>query len=106
MSENIICKKCGAFVDLPRFSLYNPESIKYLNSQIREKKVKLISEFVEDLNELGDVIIFDQRITHRGMVKQVKYPRILISFGFGKNNIFTDNFEKGTIVRQDSQNKI
>lgn len=55
--------------------------------------------------EIGDVIIFDQRITHRGMERQVKYPRILISFGFGKNNIFTDNFEKGTIVRQNSQNK-
>lgn len=56
--------------------------------------------------ELGDVIVFDQRITHRGMAKQVKYPRILVSFGFGKNNIFTDNFEKGTIMRQNNQNKI
>lgn len=56
--------------------------------------------------ELGDVIIFDQRITHRGMAKQVRYPRILVSFGFGKNNIFTDNFEKGTVIRQNSQNKI
>ena len=55
--------------------------------------------------KIGDVIIFDQRITHRGMEKQVKYPRILVSFGFGKNNIFTDNFEKGTIIRQNRQNK-
>ena len=39
--------------------------------------------------EIGDVIIFDQRITHKGMSKQVKYPRILISFGFGKNNLTT-----------------
>ena len=56
--------------------------------------------------KIGDVIIFDQRITHRGMEKQVKYPRILVSFGFGKNNIFTDNFEKGTVIRQNKQNKI
>lgn len=56
--------------------------------------------------EIGDVIIFDQRITHRGMSKQVNYPRILVSFGFGKNNIFTDNFEKGTIVRQNRQNNL
>ena len=55
--------------------------------------------------KIGDVLIFDQRITHRGMSKQVKYPRILVSFGFGKNNIFTDNFEKGTVVRQNIQNK-
>ena len=53
---------------------------------------------------IGDVIIFDQRITHRGMVKRVPHPRILVSFGFGKNNIFTDNFEKGTIIRQNKQN--
>jgi len=53
---------------------------------------------------IGDIIIFDQRITHRGMVKRVPHPRILVSFGFGKNNIFTDNFEKGTIIRQNKQN--
>ena len=56
--------------------------------------------------ELGDAVLFDQRITHRGMEKQVQYPRILISFGFGKNNIFTDNFEKGTVIRQNRQNGI
>ena len=55
--------------------------------------------------ELGDVVIFDQRITHRGMEKQVDNPRILVSFGFGKNNIFTDQFESGTILRQNNQNK-
>jgi ectoine hydroxylase-related dioxygenase (phytanoyl-CoA dioxygenase family) len=54
---------------------------------------------------IGDVIIFDQRISHRGMDKQVPHTRILLSFGFGKNNIFTDNFEKGTIKRQHEQNK-
>jgi ectoine hydroxylase-related dioxygenase (phytanoyl-CoA dioxygenase family) len=55
--------------------------------------------------KIGDVVIFDQRITHRGMAKQVPNPRILISLGFGKNNIFTDNFERGTVTRQNSQNK-
>jgi len=54
--------------------------------------------------ELGDVVIFDQRITHRGMDHQVKDSRILVAFGFGKNNIFTDNFEKGTVKRQNDQN--
>jgi hypothetical protein len=57
-------------------------------------------------HNIGDVIIFDQRITHRGMEKQTHEKRILISFGFGKNNIFTDNFEKGTIQRQNDQNNI
>lgn len=59
---------------------------------------------IELKHKLGDVIIFDQRITHRGMEKQCLKKRILISFGFGKNNIFTDNFEKGTIQRQNDQN--
>ena len=54
--------------------------------------------------QIGDVIIFDQRITHRGMENFMgEENRILVSFGFGKNNIFTDNFEKGTIIRQNRQ---
>lgn len=60
--------------------------------------------FIQLKPTIGDVLIFDQRITHRGMNKQVKGSRILVSFGFGKNNIFTDNFEKGTIMRQNKQN--
>lgn len=38
------------------------------------------------------------------MEKQVKGDRILVAFGFGRNNIFTNNFEKGTIQRQNEQN--
>jgi hypothetical protein len=34
------------------------------------------------------------------MERMVKGSRILVSFGFGKNNIFTDEFEKGTVLRQ------
>jgi len=67
---------------------------------------KIDTRIVKQLKpSIGDVIIFDQRITHRGMNKQVPHTRILVSFGFGKNNIFTDNFEKGTIKRQNDQNK-
>lgn len=63
-------------------------------------------EFIQLKPKIGDVLIFDQRITHRGMAKQVKGERILVAFGFGKNNIFTDNFEKGTIQRQNDQNNM
>ena len=72
----------------------------HLNSSIETKKN------IQLKPGLGDVIIFDQRITHRGMEKQVKQKRILVSFGFGKNNIFTDNFEKGTVIRQNKQCKV
>jgi ectoine hydroxylase-related dioxygenase (phytanoyl-CoA dioxygenase family) len=54
----------------------------------------------------GDVVIFDQRITHRGMDAPCADTRILVSMGFGKNNIFTDEFEQGTILRQNYHNKI
>lgn len=52
----------------------------------------------------GDIVIFDQRITHRGMDRQTNEPRILLAFGFGKNNIFTDQFEEGTVKRQNNFN--
>jgi hypothetical protein len=57
-------------------------------------------------SNIGDVIIFDQRITHRGQEYQNNLnDRILISIGFGKNNIFTKEFEEGTIRRQYDQNR-
>lgn len=72
----------------------------HLNSRIDTKN------WIQIKPKLGDILIFDQRITHRGMDKQVPDSRILVSFGFGKNNIFTDNFEKGTIIRQNIQNNL
>lgn len=55
--------------------------------------------------QYGDVIITDQKITHRGMAKPIKDLRVLVSFGFGKNNIFTDQFENGMEKKQNDQNK-
>lgn len=67
---------------------------------------KIVTDkFIQLKPKFGDIIIFDQRITHRGAENAYGNYRILISFGFGKNNIFTDNFEKGTILRQNDQNK-
>ena len=64
--------------------------------------------------ELGDVLVFDQRITHQGQQDKARhaaardrdpYSRILVSYGFGLNNVFTDNFEHGTVLRQNDQNE-
>lgn len=63
------------------------------------------SKFVQLKPKLGDVIIFDQRITHRGQARAYPGTRVLLAFGFGRKNIFTDEFEKGTVLRQDNQNK-
>ena len=58
-------------------------------------------------SNVGDIVIFDQRITHRGQFENYnKIDRILISLGFGKNNIFTKEFEQGTQKRQYDQNKM
>ena len=58
-------------------------------------------------SSIGDIVIFDQRITHRGQFENYnKIDRILISIGFGKNNIFTKEFEEGTQKRQNDQNKM
>lgn len=58
-------------------------------------------------SKIGDIVIFDQRITHRGQQDNFgNIDRILISLGFGKNNIFTKEFEQGTIRRQNDQNSM
>ena len=73
--------------------------IPYIN--IDEKNKKYIN------SSIGDVIIFDQRITHKGQYQNNnKIDRILLSIGFGKNNIFTKEFEEGTIKRQNDQNSM
>ena len=77
------------------------------------EKSHLIPEIIVDEankkyinSSLGDVIIFDQRITHRGQNNNYSnIDRILISMGFGKNNIFTKEFEEGTKKRQHDQNR-
>jgi hypothetical protein len=76
----------------------------HLISEIKIDNPKTIN------NKIGDIIIFDQRITHRGQlnidINRIINNRILISIGFGKNNIFTKEFEEGTIKRQNDQNKM
>ena len=83
--------------------LQEGHGLKIIPNSNQERNISIINPVLIN-HKLGDVIIFDQRITHRGMEKQTKNQRILISFGFGKNNIFTDNFEKGSIQRQNDQN--
>ena len=62
----------------------------------------------------GDVILFDQRITHGGqlaaphsaLVKDATEDRsrILVSLGFGRHGTHSDDFELGTRLRQDMFN--
>lgn len=60
----------------------------------------------------GSVVIFEQRLTHRGMtigeglahhLRRDADDRILVSLGFGLRNNHTAEFEAGTIARQAAQ---
>jgi len=54
---------------------------------------------------VGDVILFDQRITHKAKWSG-GYDRLLVCIGFGVKNIFFDEFKKGTEFRQNKQNGV
>ena len=81
----------------------NNDGLKLVQGSHTTKEINS-SGWIQLNPKVGDVIIFDQRITHRGMERQVPGSRVLVSFGFGKNNVFTNNFEKGTQMRQKHQN--
>ena len=57
----------------------------------------------------GSVVVFEQRATHRGRYWTPQKllhndpSRILVSLGYGRDNIFTGQFERGTRARQANQ---
>jgi len=53
----------------------------------------------------GDIVIFDQRIFHRGFYSG-GYDRLLICMGYGVKNVFFEEFKKGTEYRQNKQNGV
>jgi hypothetical protein len=61
-----------------------------------------------DSNET-DLIIFDQRILHKGQVSKPDYVdiykknRYLLTFGYGLNNKYSDLHEAGATLRQNQQ---
>lgn len=71
----------------------------HTDPEIKQDKSKLLQMHPE----LGDIIIFDQRLTHRGQEVKTNSFRILVTLGFGRPNVFTDEFEKGTVARQRTQ---
>lgn len=76
--------------------------------------VKHGSHKVENMSEgqdvilrpnLGDIVVFDQRITH--MAKwSGGYNRLLICMGYGVKNLFFEQFKLGTEYRQNKQNGV
>lgn len=55
--------------------------------------------------KLGDLVVFDQRVTHASQYSR-GYDRGLICVGYGVENIFFEEFKKGTEFRQNKQNLV
>lgn len=55
--------------------------------------------------DTGDIIVFDQRITHMAQWAG-GYNRLLICMGYGVKNLFFEQFKLGTEYRQDKQNGV
>jgi hypothetical protein len=53
----------------------------------------------------GDIVIFDQRISHMANYSG-GYDRILICMGYGVKNKFFEEFKRGTEFRQNLQNGV
>jgi len=51
---------------------------------------------------MGDTVIFDQRLSHAGNTYYDAFGqgRLFMQVGYGRDNRFTDEFERGTIERQ------
>jgi diketogulonate reductase-like aldo/keto reductase len=60
--------------------------------------------------KMGDAIIFDNRLFHRGVYKDFLLnstkSRYLISIGYGRNNVFSDEFENAIMNRNEIFNNI
>jgi hypothetical protein len=101
--------------EIYKFLIYLQDHTNNIDGLTLIEKSHLIPNIIiNDVNKkyinssIGDIIIFDQRITHRGQLNNnnSNFDRILISIGFGKNNIFTKEFEEGTRKRQNDQNRM
>mmetsp|Transcript_112989 Transcript_112989/g.326466 ORF Transcript_112989/g.326466 Transcript_112989/m.326466 type:complete len:349 (-) Transcript_112989:128-1174(-) len=53
---------------------------------------------------MGDTVIFDQRLSHAGNTFYDAFGkgRLFMQVGFGRDNRFTDEFERGTVERQNT----
>ena len=110
--KNIWEEYDGEKHEIYKFLIYLQDHSNNIDGLTVIEKSHLIPNIIVDNNKkyinssICDVIIFDQRITHRGQFDSNNINnRILISLGFGKNNVFTKEFEEGTAKRQNDQNR-
>lgn len=70
----------------------------------KTENIDTTGKLVQLCPAIGDVVIFDQRITHMGRWSG-GYDRLLLCMGYGVDNIFFDQFKQGTEFRQNLQNR-
>ena len=89
------------------------DALRVVDGSHRVSQTRTPAQLVRQLRPpKGSVVIFEQRITHRGQepaLELVAPParnlkdrsrRVVITLGFGAENIFTEEFEAGTRARQ------
>lgn len=82
----------------------NKDGLTVIRSSHKTDNMDLIGERIQIYPDIGDIVIFDQRITHMGRWSG-GYDRILLCMGYGVENIFFEQFRQGTQFRQNKQNR-
>jgi len=82
---------------------HNSDGLTVIRGSHRNKFIDLSEKPTQIHPDVGDIVIFDQRITHMGRWSG-GYDRILLCMGYGVKNLFFEQFKQGTEFRQNRQN--
>merc|ERR1712232_674930 len=82
--------------------IHDEQAIKVLPGSHLQRRTPWETGYVAVHPRMGDAVIFDQRLSHAGNTYYNGFGpgRLFMQVGFGRKNIFTDQFEQGTIARQ------
>lgn len=83
---------------------HNSDALTVIKGSHKDKSIDLSKKTTQIHPDVGDIVVFDQRITHRGCWSG-GYDRILLCMGYGVKNIFFEQFKRGTEFRQILQNR-
>jgi len=82
---------------------FDERATKVVPRSHNSSQIALEDGYVAVHPQLGDAIIFDQRLSHSGNTyyDPLGAGRLFMQVGWGRKNVFTDEFERGTMDRQD-----
>lgn len=86
---------------------HDSRALKVVPGSHRSRDISLQGGFTALHPRMGDAVIFDQRVSHAGNTfYDVFGPgRLFLQLGFGRANRFTDEFERGTVDRQEASQR-